>query len=177
MEYEYVKTITKACRPRVSPLTSISMLAPLSSNSLMMSQCPWWHATWRAVWPPANSSICAERKDSNPLSFQIFFMATKFKLDFRSFKKYPKLHSSHLMFIFLILLWLIKLFRLVNTICKTKGMKKKGTCSGLASKISLSLKRLLLPAAFTRPGSSRSRAWRKKSLKRLKSPGEKRKQP
>ena len=43
-------------------LTSTSMLAPLSSNSLMISQCPWWHATWRAVWPPSSSSICAERK-------------------------------------------------------------------------------------------------------------------
>ena len=69
--------------------TSISMLAPLSNNSLMMSQCPCWHATWRAVWPSASSSICAERKESNPWPRQTFLNATKLKFDSRSFKKYP----------------------------------------------------------------------------------------
>ena len=112
------------------------MLAPLSSNSLMMSQCPWRHATWRAVWPPTRSSICAERKNANPWSCQIFLNAPKFKFDSKSwiditfifpwsFKKYPscyhcllkpKLHGSHLIIIFLILLWFKK---------KVKGMKEK----------------------------------------------------
>ena len=77
------------------------------------------------------------------------------------------------MFVFIVLPWFQKFFRLANAICKSKEWKKKGTRSGLASKISMSLERLLLCAAFTRPWASSSWAWRSKSLKRLKSPGEK----
>ena len=157
------------------------MLAPLSNNSLMMSQCPCWHATWRAVWPSASSSICAERKESNPWPRQTFLNATKLKFDSRSFKKYPfskriftktwvtqfssYAHISHIASI------LENCRDMLILSAGVEGMKEKSTRSGLASKISLSLERLLLLAAFTRPGSSCSWAWPKKSLKRLKGAG------
>ena len=135
------------------------MLAPLSSNSPMMSQCPWRHATWRAVWPPTGLSICTEQKNTNP-----WLNATKYKFDSRSLKKYTFSYHCLLTLSYAVLflrsylsyyLSLRHFFSLANTIRKSKrNERKKGTRSGLASKISLTLERLLLLAAFTRSMSA-----------------------